>query len=395
MTPPIFATPLPQSPHSPILEWRFPKPYQHLVLTGRSRAAWHTSFIIPQLDLLLDAGLCVNKLRPKQIFLTHGHSDHTLLTPAFTHREDPPDIFCPVEMKDALDAFLHANTMLNEGGGVWPPEGGASDGEGEDEVDEDDGVSQEKAKDKTSSSPATTEPQAPPSSEAATTATATSITDITPQPHPAFPHLLPTHTTHGLSPGTTVPLRRLAGPPTWSATAFRCDHTVPCLGYVFSATTPKLRPELRGLPPAELRALRQRRGGDSCSLTVPAATPVFAFLGDTTASVLAAGPEWLGEPPPPPGEQEKGHHGKQGNETRGGVKVVITECSFLYPEHRTQAARTKHTCWADLEPVVRKWWRTVFVLCHFSLRYSEEEIRQFFAKREELGNVVVWIGDKS
>ncbi|KAL2271489.1 hypothetical protein VTJ83DRAFT_860 [Remersonia thermophila] len=416
MTPPTFATPLPQSPHSSILEWRFPRPYQHLVLTGRSRAAWHTSFVIPQLDLLLDAGLCVNKLRPKHIFLTHGHSDHTLLTPAFTHREDPPDIFCPVEMKDALDAFLHANTWLNEGGGARPPEGPASDGEGEGEG-EGDGVGDEvrkkrkKGKGKEEQSPPPPPPPPPPSQpptdEAPTETAAANVNnnDNPPRPHPAFPHLFATHTTHGLLPGAAAPLRRLAGPPTWSATAFRCDHTVPCLGYVFSATTPKLRPELRGLPPAELRALRRR---DPASLTVPVATPVFAFLGDTTASVLAAGPEWLGEPPPSPppllSSGKDGEAGKQGNDTErggggggggGGVKVVITECSFLYPEHRAQAAKTKHTCWAELEPVVRRWWKTVFVLCHFSLRYSEEEIRQFFAEREGLGNVVVWIGDKT
>jgi len=117
-----FATPLPQSPRSDILEWKFPKPYHNLTLVGRSRAAWHTSFVVPQLNLLLDAGLVVNNTRPKHIFLTHGHSDHTLLAPAFLKRSDPPDIYCPAEMGSALDAFLDAKTMLNEGGGLWPPQ---------------------------------------------------------------------------------------------------------------------------------------------------------------------------------------------------------------------------------------------------------------------------------
>lgn len=113
---PSFATPLPQSPRSDILEWRFPKPYSQYVLTGRSRAAWHTSFVIPQLNLLLDAGLVVNRLRPKHIFLTHGHSDHSLLAPAYVKREDPPDVFCPVEVVRVLDDFMLARTMLNLGG---------------------------------------------------------------------------------------------------------------------------------------------------------------------------------------------------------------------------------------------------------------------------------------
>ncbi|AEO69093.1 uncharacterized protein THITE_15187, partial [Thermothielavioides terrestris NRRL 8126] len=311
-----FPTPLPQSPRSDILEWRFPKPYHNLTLTGRSRAAWHTSFVIPQLNLLLDAGLVVNNLRPKHIFLTHGHSDHTLLTPAFVKRSDPPDIFCPAEMKDALDGFINAKTMLSEGGGIWPPESNA---------------------------------------------TAT-------KPPPPLHPLLRTHTTHGLHPGTTVTLRHLSPPPTYTATAFACDHTVPCLGYLFSAVTPKLQPQYRGLPGAELRRLREEEG---VAITAPAAAPVLAFLGDGTAATLRDRPETVG--------------------LDRGVAVVVTECSFLWEEHRAQAERTRHTLWSDLEPVVRRWPRTVFVLVHFSLRYSDEEIRRFFRGREGLGNVVVWV----
>jgi ribonuclease Z len=65
--------------------------------------------------------------------------------------------------------------------------------------------------------------------------------------------------------------------------------------------------------------------------------------------------------------------------------------SFLYEEHRTQAERTMHTIWGDLEPVVRKWPGTIFVLMHFSMRYSDEEVRAFFREREVPGNVVVWV----
>jgi ribonuclease Z len=318
-----FATPLPQSARSEILEWRFPKPYNGYVLTGRSRAAWHTSFVIPQLNLLLDAGLCVNKLRPKHVFLTHGHSDHTLLAPAFVKREDPPDIFCPAEMARVFDDFILANTMLNLGGLVGekdsPPPLGAPDTDDE-----------------------------------GSAAVA---------PAAADKGWMNTHATHGLRPGDTVPLRRAKGV---SATAFACDHTVPCLGYVFSSTTHKLRPEYAGLPGAELAALR--RGGRQ--LTAAATAPVFAFLGDTTAATLAAEPEWL----------------------RAGVPVVITECSFLYAEHAAQAAKTKHTVWGELEPVVRRFPRTVFVLMHFSLRYSDGDVRRFFKQMEDPpGNVVVWV----
>lgn len=300
-----FATPLPQSRRSEVLEWRFPKPHQQYVLTGRSRAAWHTSFVIPQLNLLLDAGLCVNNLRPKHVFLTHGHNDHVLLSPAFVKREDPPDIFCPADMVGVFDDFILSNSLLNLGGLI-----GKAQGE-----------------------------------EAG---------------------LLRTHFTHGLHPGDEVPLRRLKNV---VARAFACDHTVPCLGYVFSALSQRLRPEFAELKGTELAALRK----EGVELTTPHETLLFAFLGDTTAETLKEEPRWL----------------------KDGIPVVVTECSFLYEKHRAQAEKTKHTLWADLEGVVRKWPATTFVLMHFSLRYSEGDVRKFFKEMADPPkNIVVWMDGK-
>ncbi|OAA41047.1 3'-tRNA processing endoribonuclease [Metarhizium rileyi] len=305
-----FATPLPQSPRSEVLEWRFPRPHNHLVLTGRSRAAWHTSFVIPQLNLLLDAGLCVNKQRPKHIFLTHGHADHTLLSFAFVKRDDPPDIYCPVEMKPIFDSHILSTTLMNLGGLV-----GLDDAE--------------------------------------------TNTDA---PQPQEPALPNTHVTHGVTHGDTVSLRRLKGV---TATAFRCDHTVPCVGYVFASTTNRLRREYKALPGWQLRDLRQ----SGVAMTEPHSSPMFAFLGDTTIATLAATPSWLAD----------------------GIPVVITECSFLYDDHAAQADKTKHTKWADLEPVIRKWPKTTFVLTHFSMRYSDRQVCRFFIELEDPPlNMVIW-----
>ena len=75
------------------------------------------------------------------------------------------------------------------------------------------------------------------------------------------------------------------------------------------------------------------------------------------------------------------------------IPVVITECSFLYPMHEAQGQKTMHTTWADLEPVVRRHLETTFVLIHFSLRYSDGDVRAFFRDMEGgcPGNVVVWL----
>ena len=329
MPKPTFATPLPQSMRSEILEWKFPKPFQQYVLTGRSRAAWHTSFVIPALNLLLDAGLCVNKQRPKHIFLTHGHNDHVLLAPAFVKRSDPPDIFCPGEMKAIFEEFIRADRLLNLGGHITVEQADASlllDSDSDDDEEDTD----PKKKPKPSTRPR---------------------------------GLLDTHVTHGLKHGDIVPLRRTRN---ITAQAFQCDHSVPCLGYVFSATTNKLKPEYTSRPGPELKSLREA----GVEITAAVTAPIFAFLGDTTAATLAASPEWL----------------------VNGIPVVITECSFLREEHRAQAVKTRHTLWADLEPVIRRWPKTTFVITHFSMRYKDEEVRKFFAEMvDPPGNIVVWV----
>lgn len=324
-----FATPLPQSPRSDILEWRFPKPYQNYVLTGRSKAAWHTAFIIPQLNLLLDAGLVVNNSRPKHVFITHGHSDHTLLSPVFIKREDPPDIYCPAPMKKVLNDFLLAKTMMNRGGEIEYEDAeaeGLDVGEGEPKYDPDD-----------------------PGRSAAEMA------------------FLNTHRTHAVRDGDVVPLRRLKG---ITAMVFDMDHTVPCVGYVFNSTTHKLKPEYADTPGQELSKLRK----SGVEITSPVTAPMFAFLGDTTAETLASEPEWL----------------------KKGIPVVITECSFLYEEHRAQAEKTKHTIWGDLEKVVRKWPRTTFILTHFSMRYTEKQVTGFFRDMVDCPtNIVVWADEEA
>ncbi|KAK4661665.1 uncharacterized protein QC763_706550 [Podospora pseudopauciseta] len=311
--PDYFPTPLPQSIRSDILTWRFPRPFHQLTLTGRSRAAWHTSFVIPELNLLLDAGLVVGAHRPKHVFLTHGHSDHCLLTPAFL-RADPPHtpplLYCPEEMARPLEQFLQGSQLLNKGFT------GFGEGEGECRLGR-----------------------------------------------------LGRYTITTMKPGEETELRYVKGQ-RWKATAVRCDHTVASIGYVFSTTTSKLKPEYQGLKGEEIKRLRT----EGVEITGEVEQPVFAFMGDTTAAVYEEGGEMDGF-------------------LKRGVRVVITECSFLREsrEHREQADKTKHTMWSDLERVVRRWPGVVWVVMHFSLRYEEGDVVKFFGEMEERpGNLVVW-----
>lgn len=258
-----------------------------------------------------------------------------------------------------VDDYVLAKTMLNKGGLVQTSDADAEragllGGEEDEEDDVEEAPKEKKGKkgsDKSSKGFSTEVPHMP-------------LREDRPPGEKAF---LGTHYIHGVKPGDVITLRRL---PQISATVFACDHNVPSVGYLFQRTTHRLSPEYTSLPPAELKTLRQ----SGTNITTPHTTPLFAFLGDGTASTLAASPPWL----------------------EAKIPMVITECSFLYERHRAQAVKTKHTIWADLEPVVRKWPDTTFVLTHFSLRYGDGEVRKFFSEMEDCpANVVVWADPES
>ena len=101
-------------------------------------------------------------------------------------------------------------------------------------------------------------------------------------------------------------------------------------------------------------------------------TPRFAFLGDTTTKVF-----------------------KVHEDTLKKVPLIITECTFLEPEHVQNAEKSCHTHWSDLEPIVKDWTQCTFVLIHFSHQYKNSYIREFFmGKQDKYTNLVVWINEQ-
>ncbi|MFI6288904.1 MBL fold metallo-hydrolase [Streptomyces sp. NPDC051018] len=157
-----------------------------------------------------------------------------------------------------------------------------------------------------------------------------------------------------------------------------CEHKVPCVGYAVSETGKALRPEYE-----ELRRslVSEGRGGEfgrivagrrkeGAEVEQEVHKPLFAFLGDTHVRVFERNP-WLLTYP-----------------------VVITECTFLYDSELDRAERVGHTVWSLLRPFVEAHPETLFVLTHFSLRHSDREVVDFFA-REGLPNVMVWAHPES
>jgi len=167
------------------------------------------------------------------------------------------------------------------------------------------------------------------------------------------------------------------GKGTHVAKTFQCFHKVPCIGYAFEEKKKRLKQEFVGLAGKELGRLRK----EGVQIEEEANRLLFAYVGDTNTTVFTENP-WLFNYP-----------------------VIITECTFLYDEDEgdnllEKAEKDGHTHWEALAPVVLSHPETVFVLIHFSLRYSEQDIYAFFdklIKRDteplNLANIVVFVGD--
>jgi ribonuclease Z len=149
---------------------------------------------------------------------------------------------------------------------------------------------------------------------------------------------------------------------------FICDHGIPTISYGFTSISNKLKKEFIGKPGIEIKKLRQ----SGVKITDEVPTKKFAYICDTSIKILEMHPDILDYP------------------------VVFIECTFLYHDELENAAKTKHIHWYQLRDYVRKYTNTIFVLIHFSLRYSDEEILEFFAKEMglyDISNIKVWAGD--
>jgi ribonuclease Z len=149
------------------------------------------------------------------------------------------------------------------------------------------------------------------------------------------------------------------------------------VGYAFSERRKALRPEFEELRRSlveegrgkEFGRIMGRRRKEGVEVDVEVDRPLFAFLGDTHVDVFERNP-WLFDYP-----------------------VLITECTFLDDAEMDRANRVGHTVWSRLKPVVTAHPETLFVLIHFSLRYSDREVLAFFQREweEVKDNVLLWV----
>src|SRR5437764_10853494 len=132
-------------------------------------------------------------------------------------------------------------------------------------------------------------------------------------------------------------------------TPFATTHTVPSVGYVVWERRHKLKEEYHGLPGDQIRDLRQ----SGVEVTREMRTPLVAYTGDTSPAGLDA------------------------CEAVFKAKVLITELSFVRPNHRREKIhKFGHMHLDDFIERADRFENELIICGHLSTRYHPNEVRR-------------------
>jgi len=323
-------------------------------VVGKSRARQHTGFWLPEIGVCLDGGVASSRWRARTILVTHAHFDHAGALPSMLRVDGAtPMVLAPKQVIERVQQYAAASWLMKVPGGQ----------------------------------------EISPLPPLATTAAAAAVSAAADSKRP-LPIPSPKAVWVPVEAGMTVALdagtyldqvgvertnygwvvdAKAAGPrKTLTAHVVQCHHTTPAVGYVICETRTRLAPEHAHLSGKEIADLRKAGTAVTCSVEVPR----LAFLCDTTARVL--------EEPAVAG-------------LVASCATVMIECTFLDDNMVSEAASRGHICWCEIEAFVEAHPSTTFVLFHFSLRYSDDNILDFFVQRQceggghALSNVVLWL----
>jgi ribonuclease Z len=106
--------------------------------------------------------------------------------------------------------------------------------------------------------------------------------------------------------------------------------------------------------------------------------PLFVYLGDTHINTLEKKKDIIFKYP-----------------------IIIVECTFIRKDQdiEIRANRDGHIIWDDLKNYVLAYPNIIFILIHWSLRYTEQEVYDFFNDQlilypnERLDNIRLFLGN--
>lgn len=152
----------------------------------------------------------------------------------------------------------------------------------------------------------------------------------------------------GVQPGQEISLSREL-----VMTVFRTTHTVPSVGYVLWDRRQKLKEEYHGLPGDQIRDLKF----SGVAVTREVRTPLVAYTGDTSPQGLDNEPAVF------------------------QAKILITEMSFILPNHRRDKIhKFGHMHLDDFLERQDQFQNEVIICGHFSTRYHPSQVKKLLAK---------------
>eukprot|EP00532_Pseudo-nitzschia_australis_P012814 CAMPEP_0168207412 /NCGR_PEP_ID=MMETSP0140_2-20121125/1495_1 /TAXON_ID=44445 /ORGANISM="Pseudo-nitzschia australis, Strain 10249 10 AB" /LENGTH=642 /DNA_ID=CAMNT_0008133689 /DNA_START=119 /DNA_END=2047 /DNA_ORIENTATION=- len=282
-----------------------------LSIVGLGRSADASTYFVPELGIVFDAGFHVKSLEPKTVLLTHGHRDHIAGLPV--HASSKAKIFAPKKIHSLVKKFLVAEAQLNYGD--------------EHQTDQE-------------------------------TIEALGEFDVCP-----------------VSDGDEILLPRSSytgSPKPIGVQVFTAPHKngVPAVSYGLYRAKTRLKEEYASLPKSELGALIR----EDVRITESYNQGLLFYTGDTTIDLLR----------------------ERYEDILPKYKHIIHEVTFLgQPSSELDESTKKkgHTHYSQLHPWICAYPETTFVCVHWSLRYSREDVLEFF--QQQYGgvpkNVVLWI----
>ena len=149
---------------------------------------------------------------------------------------------------------------------------------------------------------------------------------------------------NGVAPGQEIALSR-----EHVVTVFRTTHTIPSVGFLVWDRRNKLKKEYLGLPGDKIRDLRQ----SGVEVTREVRTPLVCYTGDTSPAGI--------DNYPPAFE----------------AKILITELSFIRPNHRREKIhKFGHMHLDDYIERADRFKNELIIAAHFSTRYHPNEVRR-------------------
>lgn len=135
--------------------------------------------------------------------------------------------------------------------------------------------------------------------------------------------------------------------------ALATHHGGVSLGYVLISIREKLKPEYMGIPGPELATMR--RNGVEIQYRIE--VPTIAFLGDTTAGRVFDDPDVQ------------------------NAEILITECTFFDPDHRTKAKAGRHLHLEQLVEILPKLKNKHIVLTHVTRRTGVRRAQRLLRRK--------------